>query len=244
LPCDRLRAHIFEWRSRCYRRQRDFEAAREDVERALELAEALGDRETMAHAFFQASLVAERQGNWVRSRSYAERSKGLYEELADRQSVARLLNNLGGLAHLLGKSDQAIEHLKSAFAHALELGATADAALAISSLAQVNLGIGNVELAESQARQALTLLADRVDYLDVIGGTQLVLGQALLQQGRHDEAERMLRTAESSFEQLSSDSHRAAAWVAQGDLASARGDDRAAARLYRRAAEALQDFRF
>ena len=31
LPCDRLRADILEWRSRCSRRQRDFEAAREDV---------------------------------------------------------------------------------------------------------------------------------------------------------------------------------------------------------------------
>src|SRR5690348_2426779 len=35
LPCDVLRARIFAWRSRCRRRQADFEAAREDVERAL-----------------------------------------------------------------------------------------------------------------------------------------------------------------------------------------------------------------
>ena len=44
--------------------------------------------------------------------------------------------------------------------------------------------------------------------------------------------------------QLSSGSHRAAAWVAQGDLARRRADDAGAAELYRRAAEALQDFRF
>ena len=36
----------------------------------------------------------------------------------------------------------------------------------------------------------------------------------------------------------------AAAWVALGDVAARRGDDREAARLYRRAAETLQDFRF
>jgi hypothetical protein len=50
--------------------------------------------------------------------------------------------------------------------------------------------------------------------------------------------------ADQTFEQLSSVSHRAAAWVAQGDLARKRNEDREAARLYRRAAEALQDFRF
>ena len=40
LPCDRLRAEILLWRSRCYRRHRDYLAARENVERALELSEA------------------------------------------------------------------------------------------------------------------------------------------------------------------------------------------------------------
>jgi transcriptional regulator with XRE-family HTH domain len=44
LPCDQLRCDILDWRSRCYRRQRDWQAAREDVERALELAEAGRDR--------------------------------------------------------------------------------------------------------------------------------------------------------------------------------------------------------
>ena len=54
----------------------------------------------------------------------------------------------------------------------------------------------------------------------------------------------MFDRAEESFDQLSSASHRAAAWVAKGDLAAKRGDDREAAHLYRRAAETLQDFRF
>ena len=244
LPSDRLRAHVYEWRSRCYRRQRDWEAAREDIERALELAEGLNDRETMAHVFFQASLVAERQGQWVLARSYAERAKAIYEEVADRQSVGRLLNNLGGLNFLLGRPEQAIEHLKKAFAAALEVGSDADAGQAVSSLAQVHLRTGKIELAEQHARRALELLAGRTDWLDEIGNVQLVLGRALLEQGRLDEAEVAFLDAETSFEELRSESHRAAAWFAQGDLATRRGDDRTAARLYRRAAEALQDFRF
>jgi hypothetical protein len=83
-----------------------------------------------------------------------------------------------------------------------------------------------------------------VDVLDEIGNAQLVLGRSLLDQDRLDEADGLFKAAEASFEQLSSVSHRAAAWVAQGDLAVRRGDDRHAAHLYRRAAEALQDFRF
>jgi tetratricopeptide (TPR) repeat protein len=101
-----------------------------------------------------------------------------------------------------------------------------------------------VEQAEEQARHALELLDGRVDYIDEIGSAHLVLGRALLEQDRLDEAERAFAAAEASFGELGSGSHRAAAWVARGDLAARRGDHQRAAELYRTAAEALQDVRF
>src|SRR5262249_56361650 len=84
LRSDLLRSNILGWRSRCYRRQRDWEAAREDVERALELAEGLNDKRTAAQVYFQASLVAEREGHRVLARKYAERPKAHYESLTAR----------------------------------------------------------------------------------------------------------------------------------------------------------------
>jgi tetratricopeptide (TPR) repeat protein len=244
LPCDLLRSNVLAWRSRCYRRQRDWEAAREDVEHALELAEGLGDKRALGHVYFQASLIAERNGHWVLARSYAERAKSQYEELSDRANVGRLLNNLGGLNFLLGKPDDAKRYLKDAFAVALEVGHHDDAAQAVSSLAQVHLRTGEVELAEQQAQHALQLLGGREDFLDEIGNAELVLGRAVLEQDRLEDAKDAFARAETAFEQLSSASHRAAVWVAQGDLAQRCGDDQGAARLYRRAAETLQDFRF
>jgi tetratricopeptide (TPR) repeat protein len=241
---DRLRANILEWRSRCYRHQRDWEAARADVERALELAQSIGDSQSVAHVYFQASLIAERGGQFLIARMYAEEAKHLYETLDDRSNVGRLLNNLGGLAFLLQKPEEACGYLSEAFHIALEVGSDADAAQAMSSLAQVNLRTGDAELAEGQARQALELLAGRIDFLDEIGNAQLVLGGALAAQERYDEADTWLRAAEASFEQFDSSSHRAAASVARGDLARSRGDETGAADLYRRAAEQLQDFHF
>ena len=244
LPCDLLRSNILAYRSRCYRRQRDLEAAREDVERALELAQSLDDSPTMANVYVQASLVAERMGHWVLARSYAERAKGFYEELNDQRNLAGLLNNLGGLNLMLGKPDEAIEYLKSSYSTALDADSKEEAAQATGSLAAVHLELNDFPQAERFARQALTLLEGRIDFLHEIGPSQLVLGRALMEQGRLDEAEEAFKAADSSFEQLSSASHRARAWIAQGDLAARRGDDRAAARLYRNAAEALQDVRF
>ena len=244
LPCDSLRSNILAVRSRCRRRQRDWEAAREDVERALELAQGIDDKRALAEVYFQASLVAERMGHWVRARRYAEQAKTYYEEIADRGNVGRMLNNLGGLNFLLGQPEHAETLLKDAFRVALDVGNESDAAYAVSSLAQVHLRSGDPIRAEEQARHALELLDDRGDQLNEIGNAQLVLGRALLEQNRLEEAESVLREAEQSVAQLSSASHRAAAWMAQGDLASRRGNSDAAARLYRMAAEALQDFHF
>jgi tetratricopeptide (TPR) repeat protein len=241
---DRLRSRILRWRSRCYRRQSDWEAARADIEDALELSERLGDGAALAHGYFQASIIAERRGQWVLARSYAEHAKALYEEQEDRLNVGRLLNNLGGLTFLLGDPDRAVEFLKEAFTVALELGSKPDAAQAVSSLAQVHLRTGSPVQAEDHARQALVLLEERVDYLDEQGNAQLVLGRALLEQGRLEESAQALTAAEAAFDQLSSRSHRAAVWTAQADLSARRGDKDQALDLYRRAAEDLQDFRF
>jgi len=244
MPSDLLRADILGWRSRCHRRQRDYVAAHEDVERALELAQDLGNRRAIANTYFQASLIAQRQGHWVLSRNYAQRAKELYQELNDEQNVGRLLLALGGLTLLLGDEDQAVEHLKASFARALEMDSPADAAQALGGLATVHLRRGEYDEADETARKALALLAGREDFLHEVCPSQLVLGRALMERGRYDEAEECFRAADAAAEQLASISHRAEAWVALGDLAARRGDDAEAARLYRNAAEALQEIRF
>ena len=192
LPCDLLRADILGWRSRCRRRQRDFEAAREDVEAALELAQGVDDSRVVANTFFQASLVAERMGQWVASRNYAQQAKAIYEELNDERNVGRLMLNLGGLQHVLGRPEQAIEHLTASFALAVEAESQPDAAQALGSLAVVHLSQSNYDAADESARKALTLLEGRDDFPDEIGQSHLVLGRSLLERGRLDEAEEML----------------------------------------------------
>src|SRR6059058_3661393 len=241
---DQLRSNILAWRSRCYRRRRDLEAAREDVERALELAESLNDKRTAADVYFQASIIADREGHWVLARSYAERAKAAYEELSDRSNLGRLLNNLGGINFLLGHPEEALALLKDAVRIALEVGDDVEAAYAVNGIAQVHLRTGDAARAEEHARHALELLGNRVDELGEIGNAQVVLGRALMEQDRLDEADEALEAGERAYDQFSSGSHRASAWVAQGDLAARRGDDRTAARFYRQAADALQDVRF
>jgi tetratricopeptide (TPR) repeat protein len=243
-PCDRLRAEILQWRSRSYQHQRDFAAARADVENALELVEAIGDIRLAAHVNFRLSVINERGGDFLLARFYAEEARNLYEQCGDLPNVGKVMNNLGGLNFLLGKPEQSVADLKQAIAIGLDSPDDIDAAYAISSLAQVHLRTGKPALAEPQARHALELLAGRENALDEIGNVQIVLGRSLLEQGRFDEASDWLEEAERTLERFESASLLAAAWIAQGDLALARSDSDTAAGLFRRAAESLQDHNF
>ena len=239
-----LRARTHDWRSRAHQVQREWDAAQSDAERSLELAEATGDDRLAALALMQCSLVAERRGSPIVARGYAETARELAREAGDRQTEARVLNNLGGLTCLLDEPETAVAYLTSSFALALEVGNDADAAQAVSSLAQVHLRCRAPQLAEEQARHALSILATRDDYLDERGNVHLVLGRALLELDRLDEAQSEFAAAEWTFERLGSKSHTAAAWVAQADAYRRSGDVEAAMTLYRRAAELLQDFNF
>ena len=241
---DRLRVDFLCWRTRRYRRQRDWYAARADADAAIQLGEELSDTARLADAYLQASQIAERTGQLLIARFYVERVIKLQRDAGDLLAAGKALNNLGGILFLLGETDAANTCLKEAFTVALDLGNDVDAAYAVSSTAQVLLRGGEPVSAELKARYALGLLEGRDDHVNEIGNARLVLGRALMEQGRFDEAVEELATAEASFEQMDSLGHCAAAWLAQGDLAARRGLIEDAAAVYRRAAEALQDVRF
>ena len=241
LACDRLRCDIFLWRAPCYRRLRDWPGAREDTAHALELASARGDSRQTARALVQACLNAQREGHWLLARRYAEESMALFAQLGDRVNVARLLNNVAGANHLLGNSETAVAQLKEAFEIFVDLNRAAEAGYVLSSLADVHLSVGDAESAETQARKAIVLLADRSDHLQEIGTAHLALGRSLLAQGRLEEAEKEFDTADDTFSRVASASHQADSWIARGALARRGGEEREAARLYRRAAATLLD---
>ena len=180
-PSDRLRAEIYDWRSRCYQRQRDFNAARADIEAALELCDTIGDRATAADINFRAASIAEREGAFLVARCYAEKALDLYTQVGDSANVGRVLNDLGGITFLLGRHEEAVGFLKRAVATLFDAAGDVETGYAVSSLAQVYLRIGKPEGAAKQARTALELLGDREDAREEVGNVQLVLGRALME---------------------------------------------------------------
>ena len=192
-PDDRLRLDIHQWRSRCYRRQRDWEAAREDIERALELSDTTGDMRRSAEVNFQASLVAYRLGRWLLARRHAETARDLYEAVGDTVTRARVLNNLADFNHLLGNEQAAIEQLQEALPVFMAAHLEAEAGYVLSSLAEIHRERGELEAAERSACRALELLDGRIDHVQEIGMARLVLVRAHLEQGKLDRGGRPAR---------------------------------------------------
>ena len=243
-PRPLLAARAYEWRARCYVGGRDWEAASRDVERALDLATHAGDDRTRAQALFQASIVAERRGELLVARLNAEQALDLVRREGNALLVSRVLNNLGGIDFLLGNAEAAEEHLLGAIEAADSAGDEASLAQAVNSLAQVYLRTGRPAEARARALRAVELLEHRRDYLDELGNAQLVVARSLIAEDDSAAAGAWIDAAERSADAFGSTSHRAAALVARGDLVRRSGDSDAAADLYRRAAESLQDVHF
>jgi tetratricopeptide (TPR) repeat protein len=243
-PSTLLAADIRAWRSHCYQLRRDWDAAARDAEASLELATQAGCERSRAHAMFQASLVAERQRQWLLARFHAEQALEIYRRHGDTLLTARSLNNLGGIDFLLGDIAGAERALEEAASTAAAAGSQVDVAQATSSLAQVLLRTDRPGEARERAHAALALLAGRIDFLEESGNAQLVVAKSHAAELETASASEWLDHAERTFTQLGTTSHLAAVWIARGDLARDTGDCDAAADLYRRAAESLQDFHF
>jgi tetratricopeptide (TPR) repeat protein len=242
LATDSMRAQVLSFRAVCYRRVSDIEAAREDAERAVELAEQLGDARVIGYSYMQASLVAEREGRFVLARTYAEKARAKYEEAEDHIQLGKVLNNLGLCNAQLGKHDDALANFKSSYKVFLDAGSD-ECGTAVSSIASLYLETGDPVKAEEQARYALELIGEESDDLEFLGEVRLVLGSALLAQNRLDEAEQVLQEVKSLFESIRATSNQSRTCLALGDLARARGNGDEAAHLYRHAAELMQDLR-
>ena len=73
-PVRPARSNILSWRSRCWRRQRDYEAAREDIERALQLAEDANDPRTIGSRTSRRRSSPTAQGTGCSRGAYAEKA--------------------------------------------------------------------------------------------------------------------------------------------------------------------------
>ncbi|MCA0243142.1 MAG: AAA family ATPase [Proteobacteria bacterium] len=80
-----------------------------DLQQALSLAEAAGDREAQARALHQLAVVtSQMRDDWAAAEALLARSQALWTELGDRRKAAARLRNRGQCWTRLGRGDEAL----------------------------------------------------------------------------------------------------------------------------------------
>ena len=147
--------------------------------------------------------LAERDGHWVLARTYAEKAKAQYEELTDRaqrRPAAQQPRRPRVPARQARAGGRAPEACVRRRARARPRRGGRDAPSRRSPRCTCAPATSSAPRSRRCTRSSC--IGDREDMIDEIGNARLVLGRALLEQDRLDEAEVAFGEADDAFAKL------------------------------------------
>ncbi|WP_187369108.1 AAA family ATPase [Baekduia soli] len=192
----RLVASMAQLRQRQGRSAEAVELSRQ----AIADAESAGEEAALAHALCVLDWALAFSGR-PREPGHSERALEIYTRLNDADREAAVLNNMGGIAYLSGRWDEAVELYARAADASLRAGDTATAAFGDCNLAEVLIDQGHLKEAQRLLARARRVWAATGDEAGVAFATAL-LGRAAVRTGDHDGAQKLLAEATAHFRRL------------------------------------------
>ena len=172
-------------------RQADHASSRALADESIALARELGDPELIAYTLRGAGAVYHSLGQMdVSTRMYDE-ALALLERSADRQAAVEVRNQIGMIANEQGDFTTAVDILRECVAFSRSSGDLPRMGRHLESLANAQLGLGDIEGAASSWTESLAILRELNDRFGIIWS---VGGLALVAAARKDD-ERALRLA-------------------------------------------------
>ncbi|MEX2178987.1 MAG: tetratricopeptide repeat protein [Gemmatimonadaceae bacterium] len=238
-PSDAL-SDVLRWKGSVLRDRGSHSAAAELYSQSLAVADSLGYQPGRAHALNCLGTVAHFRGDLLAAERWYGESARLAHRLGDRRLSGMVQQNLGVLADVQGRTDEAIAHFRLALV-AFEQEEQRDAALWVLN----NLGVLYTrEGATARALDTLDRARDLACELkDVVSeGTVEENRSALfVEMGRLEAAELAAAHAFGIAEQRSDNTRRAAALRALARVTRARDPESAQALTLLNRAAALAD---
>ncbi|TMF09578.1 MAG: LuxR family transcriptional regulator [Chloroflexi bacterium] len=188
---DQARARALNLAARLASRQADHASSRALADESIALARELGDPELIAYTLRGAGAVYHSLGQMdVSTRMYDE-ALALLERSADRQAAVEVRNQIGMIANEQGDFTTAVDILRECVAFSRSSGDLPRMGRHLESLANAQLGLGDIEGAASSWTESLAILRELNDRFGIIWS---VGGLALVAAARKDD-ERALRLA-------------------------------------------------
>ena len=164
---------------------------------AVSLAQQLGDKATVAHAYYLLDWAYTDLGE-KRALDYRELSVPIYEELGDRRRLGVVFSNLGIDAYFEGRWDEAIDLYERGREASRRAGDVVQAATAGNNIGEIRSDQGRLDEAETLFLDALATW--RAAPFPV--GVSLALsnlGRVGTRAGRFEEAAQLYQEARAGF---------------------------------------------
>jgi CHAT domain-containing protein/tetratricopeptide (TPR) repeat protein len=194
--------------------------ARQDYDRALQLAQQAGDAGLAASVLNNRGLLLSDEGWYAEALTDHQRALKTREQGNDPEAIARSLANIGGVYHEQGRYDAALFYSRRALAIAENTGSK-------SLIAGQNVNLGISYDALGQQRKAIESLTRALDLYDEIGDDSAAanaaynLGYVRYGQGDFEDAAALFQQALPTAQKIGD-----ARWVAQTESALAMAEDR------------------
>ena len=181
-----------------YQRLSDDQEALAYYERALAIAQALGDRQNEAISLNNIGGIYDRLGDYPQALDYHERSLNIRQDIGDRQGAGAALNNIGVVYDRLGQYPEALAYYERALAMRQEVGDRAGEATTLNNIGFNRLDARELAQAESRFLAAIAILESlrlgglteeqRISLVETQRKTFQGLQQALIAQNQVDAA--------------------------------------------------------
>jgi tetratricopeptide (TPR) repeat protein len=208
-----------------FRGQQD--RAREQLDRALDLARTTGDRSAEAHVLNGLGLLAYHRNRWQVALDHHEQALAILTELGDRHGRCTMLINIGKCHRELHDSGRALDVLEAAGQLARELADQQSETMVLHHVACCHTDLGNLDEAVATHERCLALVR-RFGQREGEAYTLAELGQAHLAAHRPAVAVTHLRQAIDMFRALG-DANATAVYNADLGHAHRQAGDRDAA---------------
>ncbi|MBN1954491.1 MAG: tetratricopeptide repeat protein [Anaerolineae bacterium] len=215
--CDEL-ARALYWRGWTLLELGDAAGALSLGEESLALSTDLDARRDMARGFLLIGIAREMLGRYDLAVQNKERALVLFRQAGDRRREGSMLNNLGETYRASGNYDMAATLYWEALSIAVEIGNRAGEILYRSNLGGVRVGQGAYSEAEADLRAVIEMTASTG--WGVLSETYRFLAEALLGQGRLEQALDAARQALALAREAGQQEFIGAAWRALGMVAA------------------------
>ena len=206
----------------------------ECYEEAVAVGDVVQDLHQLSLLYSGMSLAHQEMGQINEATRYAQKALTIHETLRDRLSQARSLNNLGWMLVKLGEHTSARTHIERAIRIAEEQRLETGMSEFLVTLAQLELGEGDLDRAAEVARQAIELTV-RHGEMATAAEAHAILGRIAARNGSDADADEAFAAALAAAKTLGSGARLTQVHEAYAEVLEARGDLVAANRHLRHA---------